>query len=172
MRTGYVKSVLMLGVLWMLALPVQAEIYKWVDKDGSVKYTDTPPPAGAKSLSTLRKKLPAAPAASPSASSPSAVVANPAQVNSGSEQTDASAKELEKKKREIEEVEKRNKAEKEAQAKQKQLNCTAARSNYQSYSQGGRIYKTNEKGERIYLGDKELADGAAQAKKEMEQYCN
>lgn len=169
MRAGYVKSMLLFGVLWALNWPAQAEIYKWVDKDGTVKYTDTPPPSGAKTLGTLRKKV--IPSATvPNSSSNTTVT--PAQSSVASEQPDATNKEMEKKKREIDEVEKRNKAEKEAQAKQKQLNCSAARSNYQSYSQGGRIYKTNEQGERIYLGDKELADGAAQAKREIDQYCN
>lgn len=171
MRNGYLNSMVALSVLLITALPVQAEIYKWVDKDGTVKYTDTPPPSGAKSIGTLRKKAASPPPVTSPAPGSTAVTATP-QANAGAEQADMSAKELEKKKREIEEVEKKNKAEKEAQAKQKQLNCTAAKSNYQSYSQGGRIYKTNEKGERIYLGDKQLADGAAQAKREIEEYCN
>ena len=171
MKLNYFRLVVSLSVLLITALPAQAEIYKWVDKDGTVKYTDTPPPSGAKSIGTLGKKATSpAPVASP-ASGSSLDAATP-QANSGTGQSDVSAKELEKKKREIEEVEKRNKAEKEAQAKQKQLNCTAARSNYQSYSQGGRIYKTNEKGERVYLGDKQLTDGAAQAQREINEYCN
>lgn len=171
MSNGFLKLTIALGVLLAAALPVQAEIYKWVDKDGTVKYTDTPPPPGAKSIGTLRKKATSpVPVASPASGSP--VDATTPQANSGNGQSDVSDKELEKKKREIEEVEKKNKAEKEAQAKQKQLNCSAAKSNYQSYSQGGRIYKTNEKGERVYLGDKELADGAAQAQREINEYCN
>lgn len=171
MRKDYLNSIIAMSVLLVVALPVQAEIYKWVDKDGTVKYTDTPPPAGAKSIGTLRKKATSpAPVTSPVAGS-SVDTATP-QAKAGTEQTDISSKDLEKKKREIEEVEKKNKAEKEAQAKQKQLNCTAAKSNYQSYSQGGRIYKTNEKGERVYLGDKQLADGAAQAQREINEYCN
>ena len=30
------------------SLPAAAEIYKWVDKDGKIRFTDTPPPAGIK----------------------------------------------------------------------------------------------------------------------------
>ncbi len=170
MKNAYVKSLIALGALLITTLPAHAEIYKWVDKDGSVKYTDTPPPNGAKTLSTIKKKA-TNPVTTPVAA-PGGVLANPAQTQAIGADGTASEQELAKKKREIDEVEKKNKAEKEAQAKQKQLNCTAAKSNYQSYSQGGRIYKTNEKGERIYLGDKELADGAAQAKREINEYCN
>jgi hypothetical protein len=49
----------------LLAVPAAAELYKWVDADGKVHYTDTPPPANAKK--TERKKLtdkPATPAVS------------------------------------------------------------------------------------------------------------
>lgn len=170
MKNAFVMLLMALGALMLTALPVHAEIYKWVDKDGSVKYTDTPPPNGAKTLSTIKKKA-ANPATVPVAT-PSGALTNSAQTQAKGGDDAASEQELAKKKREIEEVEKKNKAEKEAQAKQKQLNCTAAKSNYQSYSQGGRIYKMNEKGERVYLGDKELADGAAKAMREINENCN
>lgn len=39
----------------LAAAPAAAELYKWVDADGNVHYTDTPPPANAKK--TERKKL-------------------------------------------------------------------------------------------------------------------
>lgn len=170
MENSYMKLVMVLGALLLTALPVHAEIYKWVDKDGTVKYTDTPPPNGAKTLSTIKKKT-TNPATAPVVATDGSLT-NSAQTQAIGADGAASEQELAKKKREIEEVEKKNKAEKEAQAKQKQLNCTAAKSNYQSYSQGGRIYKMNEKGERVYLGDKELADGAAQAKREINENCN
>lgn len=44
----------------MLALPAQAEIFKWVDADGKVHYTDQPPPPSARSIE--RKRLADSPA--------------------------------------------------------------------------------------------------------------
>ena len=47
----------------LMAVPAAAELYKWVDADGNVHYTDTPPPPTAKK--SERKKLtdkPATPA--------------------------------------------------------------------------------------------------------------
>lgn len=170
MKNAYVKLLMASGALLLTALTVHAEIYKWVDKDGSVKYTDTPPPNGAKTLTTIKKKA-TNPATTPVVT-PSGALNDSAQTQAIGGDGAASEQELAKKKRELEEVEKKNKAEKEAQAKQKQLNCTAAKSNYQSYSQGGRIYKMNEKGERVYLGDQELADGAAKAMQEIKENCN
>ena len=38
----------------MLAAPAQAAMYKWVDAQGRVQYTDTPPPADAKKVQEQR----------------------------------------------------------------------------------------------------------------------
>ena len=37
-------------ILLALALPAQAQQYRWVDKDGRVQFTDSPPPAWAKDV--------------------------------------------------------------------------------------------------------------------------
>ena len=39
----------------LVAMPAGAELYKWVDADGNVHYTDTPPPSNAKK--SERKKI-------------------------------------------------------------------------------------------------------------------
>jgi hypothetical protein len=44
MRASYV----VLAVLLAAALPAQAEVYRWVDKDGVIHYTDQPPTKDAK----------------------------------------------------------------------------------------------------------------------------
>jgi hypothetical protein len=157
------------------SLGASAQIYKWKDKDGTIRYTDTPPPPGIKSMTTLGKKqsgttTESVPAAATSAPAQGVTDAVASPVTEKAEDVNPEA--LAKKRREIEEVEKRNKAEKETQAKQKQLNCAAARSNYQSYSQGGRVYRTNENGEREYLSDDQLQASAAKAQQEVQQYCN
>jgi hypothetical protein len=56
-------AAMFVGAMLAVALPAGAELYKWVDADGNVHYTDTPPPTGAKK--SERKKLtdkPSAPA--------------------------------------------------------------------------------------------------------------
>jgi len=40
------RGFLLLAVV--IALPAQAQQYQWIDKDGNVRYTGTPPPPGAK----------------------------------------------------------------------------------------------------------------------------
>ena len=39
-----------LAVLLAIALPAHAAMYKWVDAQGGVQYSDTPPPAGTKGV--------------------------------------------------------------------------------------------------------------------------
>ena len=45
---------LVLTALVLLASSAQAQVYRWVDENGRVRYTDTPPPASAKAVE--RKK--------------------------------------------------------------------------------------------------------------------
>jgi len=51
-------------LLIALSTPALAQQYRWVDKDGRVQYTDTPPPASAKDI---RKAAPASEKAAPAA---------------------------------------------------------------------------------------------------------
>lgn len=64
------------------------------------------------------------------------------------------------------------KQEKEAQAKIKAENCKFAKSNFETYVQGGRVIKVNEKGEREYLDDAALKKGADKSRAEVSKYCN
>src|SRR5215475_8598754 len=52
MRTGRVAMPrFLLGALAaLLAASAGAQSYRWVDKDGKINYSDTPPPASAKSV--------------------------------------------------------------------------------------------------------------------------
>ncbi len=160
----------------LLALPLlaNAEIYKWKDKNGVMRYTDTQPPSNVKLESIDGKRViktsnqaPLAPVASPIAAAGKdemkAKVPNP-----NGESTEEAAAKLRQKNAELE---KNNKKEKEAQAKLNEENCKAAKSNLASYSQGGRIYKVNEKGEREYLDDAGLKAGAEKAQKDVAEYC-
>lgn len=58
-----------------------------------------------------------------------------------------------------------------ADLKIKQENCVGAKSNLATFTNGGRIAKTNEKGEKYYLGDADISQGKAEAQKDVEKYC-
>lgn len=156
-----------------LALPLlgNAEIYKWKDKNGSTRYSDTPPPSNIKQEAIGGKK-----ALKPAPEAPLAPVANTPIVKDaekdsppvpGSAEEEAAAK-----RQNTAEAEKKNKQEQEAEANRKAENCKVAKARYETYKQGGRIYKINEKGEREYMGDNDLQDGKAQAQKEMDENCS
>jgi hypothetical protein len=80
--------------------------------------------------------------------------------------------ELAAQRRNLAETEKRNNAEKKSQADQKKLNCDSAQANLRSFKQGGRVFKTNEKGEREYYDDKQIKENTVKAQKDVNQYCN
>lgn len=158
----------------LLALPTlgNAEIYKWKDKNGTTRYSDTPPPSNIKQEAIGSKKaLKASPA---TAATPVAAQKTPAgdDVAKDSPPVPGSADEEAALKRQSNaEAEKNNKLEKERQELAKAENCSAAKSNLASYEQGGRVYKMNEKGERIYLDENDFKAGREKAKQEINENC-
>jgi len=168
-----VKNLLGLACVFLLALPVmaEAEIYKWKDKNGVMRYSDTPPPVSIKA-DTLGKT---SKAQKPQGSAD--VEKEKVQPEAGKEiieSSDASAEEESARMRALnEEADKkeRMKLEKEQAAKVRKENCKAAKANYQTFSEGGRIYKTNANGEREYYGDVELKSEKLKAQREMKKFC-
>jgi FKBP-type peptidyl-prolyl cis-trans isomerase len=147
----------------------QAEIYKWKDKDGKVRYSDTPPPSNVKQEAIAGKKKSVAPTGkaplAPAAAVPTA--ATPKNSEPPANPEDLAAEQ----RRNNAEVEKNNKLEKEAEAKRKAENCSAAKANMETYTQGGRVYKMNEKGEREYLDDEDFKAGREKAQQEINENC-
>lgn len=179
-----VQKILYTVCVIALVMPMMAnaEIYKWKGKNGVTRYSDTPPPARVKvevidKTGTDQRVRPAA----TEGASPVRLNGKPAMENGKAKPQrfkepefdkemgeEASAENLRTKNAE---VEKSNKLERETQAKRDIGNCKAARANYQAYAQGGRIYTTNENGERKYLGDADLAAGKAKTQGEINKYC-
>jgi len=137
------------------------EIYKWKDKNGVVRYTDMPPPIGTKDVRKIKRK-----------SYPK--VTRQQSVNNKKptgEMPPGAKAEMEARQKEMDRVAKQNEKVKAEDAKRKQLNCAAAKANYQSYAQGGRVYKTNANGEREYLDDEGLARGMQEAQRQINENC-
>ena len=165
---------LLAGLILLTALPTlsQADIYKWKDKDGVMRYSDTPPPSNVKLENIGTKKVLKPTGKDPlsvvTGTQPAPVAAQPVPVPMPSVSAEETAAKL---RQQTAEVEKNNKQEKEAQAKIKVENCRAAKANLASYEQGGRIYKMNEKGEREYLDDAGLKQGAEKARVDVAKNC-
>ncbi len=149
-----------LGAL-LLATPAAwaaGEMYRWVDADGQVHYSDQPPPAGAKDIKAIRST-----GVDPLQSSDSDESAEPSYVEQNAAFEERQAKKAEE----------RAEAEKEKQAEaERKKNCELAKGNYNTVTTGGRVMRVNAQGEREYLTDEEIQKETIEARKTMEEWCN
>ena len=142
-----------------LALPAAAQ-WKWRDKAGQTQYSDLPPPAGTAEQdilqrpSAVQRRIAAAPASAPSAA--------PKMIEP----------ELEGKRRKVEQDElAKHKAEEEKVAAGRAENCTRARNYMRTLDDGIRITRTNDKGEREFLDDKQRAEEARRTRETISTDC-
>ncbi len=142
------KRLLILVVACALAPVASAELYKYVDKNGKTVYTDQPPPDAQAKQIHAPPPAPAAPAKT------------------------FTARDKEQQKAREETRDKEKKAERSAQdAKLAAERCAAAQTNLQTYTEGGRILGYNDKGERGYLTDEQIAAERVKAQRQVEEAC-
>ena len=154
-----------LGLALCVALPAAAQMYKWVDSDGKVKYSDTPPPSNVK---TERLRIPAHAPDGPAAAPKGAAQKDAAKTGpkSPAEQEQA----FRKRQADAAKAEQAEE-QKEAQAKAKEENCKRAKAALATLELGGRQQRIDEKGERVFLTDQEIAQSTAQARQEASAAC-
>lgn len=149
-----------------LAGPASAQ-WKWRDGKGQVQYSDLPPPPGTPEKEILQRPagslVRSAPAAAPVAASAASA---PPLVPKGTEPE----LEAKRKKQEQDDADKR-KAEEQRIAAAKAENCTRARSQLRTLESGVRMARTNDKGEREILDDKQLAAEQKRARDVIASDC-
>ena len=171
------KRVLTLALL-LAALPASAALYKWVDQDGKVHYSDQPPPDGAKKSGVMNAPAPRA----PSTPKPSGDAANAASSveKPGGEAANAAPKgpktaaeqEMEFRKRRLEAAEADAKRQQDAQAaEEKKRNCAQATNRMAALEAGGRVTKYGPNGETLYLSDAEIGRELGEARKSADSWC-
>ena len=133
---------------------VAAQVYKWVDKDGKVQYSDTPPPATA--TKTEARKIDAPPLA--------ASVAAPAK------SLQERAKDYDKRKTDVAEKAKKSEIDQQ-KAEIDAANCSDARAALRQLETGRPITRTSETGAREYLGDEARQAEMTKARKSIEGFC-
>ena len=149
-------AVMLLG-LAACAASVQAQVYKWTDKDGTVQYSDQPPPPDA-AKSSLQKVISTSPS-SPAVQSDKAAAKAPDKV-----------KDFEK--RRSESAEKQTKADEASRlAQRKQESCDDARANMKSLEAGGRVSKVDANGERVFLDDDQMQQEIARVQNILAENC-
>ena len=171
------KIRLLLLCMAMLPILANAEIYKWKDKDGRMRYSDVPPASNVKQEPMQGKKTPKPTGQAPLSAVEGDVTTaiNRDKAATAKEKTDKiplTKEEAAAKRAKDAEAQKKVDETKQAELNLKQENCKASKSNLATYTNGGRIAKTNEKGERSYLGDDEINQGKLDAQKDVEKYCD
>lgn len=164
--------------LLILVLPMlsHAEIYKWTEKNGTVRYSDTPPPANIKPEKIIKKSEPkkiesTAPEKTATPDN-KAVPVNPNNKKLATpDDLDKDMKAARARQQQAE-ADKNKKQESDEQTKIKEQNCTSARASLETYKQGGRISQVNENGEKSYMGDQDIKAGLEKAQADVDQYCN
>ena len=142
------KRIVVLAIAIAFAPLAGAELYKYVDKDGKTVYSDQPP---------------------------SNVDSQQLHVNTGVSSTPANsavARDKAQEKGREAERDKAKKAEAEANnAKVAEQKCAQAKQDYQTYQDGGKLFKYNKDGEREYLSDEEIEAKRKSSKQEMDEAC-
>lgn len=164
---------LLLALLLLPTLALSAKVYKWVDKDGQIHFSQTPPTADSNEYSVqfAKEKSPPPPVDNPAktdnatAPDPKAA-ATPAETIPQSPQEKLAAME----KARAEQAKKDQEA--AALTAEKQENCKKAQANLRNAEKGGRVYDVDEKGERRYWDDTIRAQKKAEATSVIEKYCN
>ena len=141
------KRIIVIALACAFAPLAMAQLYKSVGPDGKVIYTDQPP-AGADA-----KQINVQPSAGPAQKT---AVERDKEAEKGREAAREKAKKA------------------EAAAKNDQITqtrCAQARGEYQTFTVGGRLAKSNEKGERVELSDAEIEAERNRARAVMEEAC-
>jgi cell division protein FtsN len=129
------------------------DLYKTVDAQGHVTYSDHP-------LSKASERI--------------SVEVNPPNAQEAArltkEQAAESAADAQRAKQDQhDEQEQQKKAAQQAAQKQR---CDAARGRYAMFAAGGRIFRTDADGNRVYYSDQEIEDQRAATKAAMDSACN
>jgi hypothetical protein len=147
----------------LFAAGAMAQQYKWVDKDGRVQYGDTPPP-GVKAQ-PLRGPQ-------PPISQPSAAEKKDDASAAGKGPMTTAEKDADFRKRQQETDKDRQKQAQASQAAEdKRENCSRAQETQRSL-ETGRVTRTDAKGERYYLDERQIASETAKARQLVQQWCN
>ncbi len=150
----------MRALLLMLALVSTSlwagEVYRSVGADGTVTYSDVPTGNNSQPVFILVPRPASGPRSTAASASPTAPAAESnadgaAKDGSGAKPDAQAAK---------------------PDAKEKAKNCQNARDRAQRYSEAHRLYRTGANGEREYLTDAEIDEARAQAKANVDRWCN
>jgi hypothetical protein len=144
---------IVLVVTCLFAAAASAQTYKWIDKDGRVRYGDVPPPGA----DAQRLKPPAGPSA-------------PASVERKADKPLSPEAAFQRRQKEQQDQEQKT-AKERGEAEAKRLNCEQAQAHLRSIQTGQRIATTNAAGERVFLEDDQIAKERERAQRSINDWC-
>jgi len=151
------KRLLILVAALAFSAGAAAQLYKWKDKDGKIRYGDTPPPGAA--VTTLH---------APAGGTPPAPDAAKAE---GKAEKALSPEAAFQKRQQEREAADAKAAKESAQAEQKRANCDQAQGQLRTLQSGVRMVTVNPAGERIVMDDEQRAEQIQRAEKSVAEWC-
>ncbi|MBI4808177.1 MAG: DUF4124 domain-containing protein [Nitrosomonadales bacterium] len=149
------KHLLTIIALALIGLNAHAGLNKWVDAEGKVHYSDTPPPeVKTESVRNISGK---GQVEAPASYSPKSIAEREADLRKSKLEKEESAQ---------------KKSLQDAEMGTKKRNCENARHNERAIEEGSRISTYDEKGERTYLDDDARAQRLEEARKAIAANCN
>ncbi|MDJ0653931.1 MAG: DUF4124 domain-containing protein [Xanthomonadales bacterium] len=148
------------GLLLLLAASASAaqELYRWVDEEGNVHFSDRPPAEAAADVSELTIDADISPERQ--AEAEARLKANQ-ELLENTRNSNAEAAQSRQEERT-----------KSRQAdRQRQTRCELARFNLRTLQEVGPVYSVNEAGERVYVEDDDRANKINQARRLVQQAC-
>jgi Skp family chaperone for outer membrane proteins len=149
-----------------------AQVYKCIDANGKVIYSQNPCPANTKSGTVTRRVD--RPASAPAAAAPGSAdkAAKGDAAKKTGPKTTADLEQDFRRRQQEQAKESKESTDKAAEAQRKQDNCRAARERLANFEIGGRITRVNPQGERYYLEDAQIEQEKARARADVAQACN
>lgn len=141
--------------LSLAAANAQAGLVKWVDAEGRVHYSDSPPPE-ATGTQTIRNMSGQGQSEAPATYTNKTVAEREAEMKRARKEKEESAE---------------KKAKEEAQAEAKKRNCMASRENVRTLEESSRIVTYDEKGERTFMDDEARAKRLEESRQNMIENC-
>ncbi len=134
----------------------EKEVFRWVDEQGVVHYSDRPidPRARATGI-TFQPTDPAR--------------IREQELRQWEQQNQAAESARDEQEGAVDALEANKKAQ---EARIRQLECKAARERYETYTTAPRLYESLPGGERRYLTDEELSAARSQAEADVETWCD
>jgi len=151
-HAGLLSYICLIALCTLTPPLVTADIYKWVDGEGKINYSQTPPPPGIASEIIRQAHAPAVAPASPQ--TPEIKLQEWNEEQQKDREIDAAKRELKKENAEI-----------------RRLNCTAANRNLEILEQKSQHRYMNSKGELLRPTDQERQQLIDEARKQIKENC-